>query len=333
MKHLHSIYKTMQLSCWSLIALFFVACTSKATRPKGTVIQQLQARQIPISPVIDPDNMALAGDYLVTCSSRCDTILSFFQRKDLSFICNEGIKGGGPEDYTMPWLYNGLDGNLYVRGFNQPNAVAQFAMHEAHPYQLQKVYQPDEALFCLNFGTVLDSLLIGYRQTNVITLSVYDLAHQQLLSHKTFEVDDENPMGSMQENKGIPAATREGTVAYAYKCKNRIDFFRLDKQNELQDICTIEDSQNTNTQFTHSAEMKTYYVNIVGTKDKFYALCRNGHPDGNSDVLEVYTAQGEPIVTYQFDIAPLLYCIDEEQGLLYGYRYDMPDTFLVYSLP
>lgn len=333
MKHLHSIYKTMQLSCWSLIALFFVACTSKAIRPKGTVIQQLQARQIPISPVIDPDNMALAGDYLVTCSSRCDTILSFFQRKDLSFICSKGIKGGGPEDYTQPWLYNSLDGNLYMRGFNQPNAVAQFAMPESCPYQLQQLYKPDEALFCLNFGTILDSLLIGYRQANEITLSVYDLANHQLLSHKTFEVDEGNPVGSMQENKGIPAATREGTVAYAYKCKNRIDFFRLDERHELQEICTVEDPQNTNTQFSHPAEIKTYYTNIVGTKDKFYALCRNGHPDGNSDVLEVYTSQGEPIVTYQFDIAPLLYCIDEEQGLLYGYRYDIPDTFLVYFLP
>ena len=44
--------------------------------------------------------------------------------------------------------------------------------------------------------------------------------------------------------------------------------------------------------------------------------------------------QGEPIVTYQFDdVAPLLYCIDEKKRLLYGYRYDMPDTFLIYSLP
>lgn len=333
MKHLHSIYETMQLSCWSLIALFFVACTSKATRPKGTVIQELQTRQIPISPVIDPDNMALAGDYLVTCSSRCDTVLSFFQRKELSYGGSIGTKGGGPEDYTMPWLYNGLDGNLYMRGFNKPNAVAQFAMPKGRPYQLLQVYKPDEALFCLNFGTVIDNLLIGYRQDNEIRLSVYDLDNHQLLSHKTFEVEEDNPIGSMQGNKGIPAATREGTVAYAYKCKNRIDFFQLDEDYQLKEICSVEDQQNTNTHFTHPAEMKTYYVNIVGTKDKYYALCRNGHPDGNGDVLEVYTSQGEPIVTYQFDIAPLLYCIDEEQGLIYGYRYDMPDTFLVYSLP
>lgn len=334
MKYFSTIYKAIQLSCWSLTALLFVACTPITTRPKGTFTQELHARQIPISPVIDPDNMTLAGDYVVTCSSRCDTILSFFHREDLSFKGSKGIKGGGPEDYTMPWLYNGLDGNLYVRGFNQPNAVAQFAMPKNHPYQLQRIYKPDAELFCLNFGTVLDSLLIGYRQANNITLSVYDLANHQLLSNKTFEVNEENSMGSMQENKGIPAVTRKGTVAYAYKCQNRIDFFHIDEQYQLQEISTVEDAQNTNTQFNDPTGIKTYYVNIVGTENKFYALCRNGHPDGNNDVLEVYTAQGEPIVTYQFDnVAPLLYCIDEKKRLLYGYRYDMPDTFLIYSLP
>ena len=108
----------MRLYCLGIIALLFSACSSKQTvREKGTQERKLFATQIPIAPVIDPENMVLAGDYLVTCSSRCDTILTFFKQGSLEYQGGKGIIGGGPNDYIMPWLYNGLDGNLYVRGF------------------------------------------------------------------------------------------------------------------------------------------------------------------------------------------------------------------------
>lgn len=88
--------------------LLLCSCVSKETpiHEKGKRKKALTAEQIPIQPLIDPDQMVVCGDYLVTCSSRCDTLFSFFLCDSLKFSFGKGSKGEGPEDFTSPWLYN-----------------------------------------------------------------------------------------------------------------------------------------------------------------------------------------------------------------------------------
>ena len=322
----------MRLYCLGIIALLFSACSSKQTvREKETQERKLFATQIPIAPVIDPENMVLAGDYLVTCSSRCDTILTFFKQGSLEYQGGKGIIGGGPNDYIMPWLYNGLDENLYVRGFGGPNIIGKFSM-QGDVYKLIKEYKPAPDLFCTNFGTVIQGeRLVGYKQAPSPSILVYSMSDNKMEAKREFASDkDENQESYYQENRGIPAASGQNTVAYAYRFKNRIDFFSLDERNRLKDIQTVEGELRVPDETNRHTQPEQYYINVIATRDKYYALFRKG--DKKQDVLEVYTATGEPIVTYTFDIAPLLYCVDEDKGLLYGYRYDMPDTFLLYQL-
>lgn len=314
--------------------LLLCSCVSKETpiHEKGKQKKALTAEQIPIQPLIDPDQMVMCGDYLVTCSSRCDTLLSFFLCDSLKFSFGKGSKGEGPEDFTSPWLYNSFDQHLYVRGYSKANVTVAFGIADKD-YTPVKRYLQTNALLGLNFGTVLSNdILVGYKHDADIAIWIYDLARDTLLQRTTLELNEHIKEDFYQENRGMTAATAQGTIAYAYRYKNQIDIFRLNEEGKtLQIIQRIGDKQNTNTSFVNNQTLKPYYTNITSTKDKFYALCQNGNANSQWE-LEVYSSEGEPVITYTFDIAPVLLCIDEKNHYIYGYRYDMPDTFLRYKL-
>lgn len=317
-----------------LLCLLLCSCTPKKfpIHEKGKQKKLLTAELIPIQPLIDPDQMIVCGDYLVTCSSRCDTILSFFLCDSLKFAFGKGSKGEGPEDFTMSWLYNSFDQHLYIRGFSKANITAAFDIADNKFFPINR-YQQTNALLGINFGTVLpNNILVGYKHDADIAIWAYDLVRDTLLQRMTLELNEKIEEDFYQENRGMTAATAQGTIAYAYRYKNQIDFLRLSEDGQqLQIIKKIGNQQNTNITFTNNHEIKPYYANLISTKDKFYALCQNGN-ETTQWQLEIYSYDGEPIITYTFDIAPLLLCADEKNNCIYGYRYDKPDFFLRYQL-
>lgn len=315
--------------------IILTACTQK-----GPILQEkpqaqhcLKAEQIAITPLVDPDHLTLVGDYVVTCSSHCDTLLSFFRCSDLQYMHGTGRKGSGPHDFTMPWLFNSYDNKLYVRGYGSTNTIGEFSVTEEN-CNLVRQYTSQSELLCVNFGTVTDAQqLIAYRQDAEISILTYDLAEGTLLNQHKMKLNRDITEDFYQENRGITAAGKEGVVAYAYRFKNRIDFFKQDEKGELKLICAVGDPTNTNAKkdFRNYSELKNYYVNLTATANHFYALCRNGNEKTDELTLEVYNAQGKPVAAYRFDTAPILFCVDEKNGYIYGYRYDLPDTFLRYD--
>ena len=73
-------------------------------------------------------------------------------------------------------------------------------------------------------------------------------------------------------------------------------------------------------------ENKYHYVDIVAGKKRFYALyrgCRNKDAKENSDILESFDYDGNPVIKYK---------LDDEAAVLYGYKSAYPDLMLKYEL-
>jgi hypothetical protein len=77
------------------------------------------------------------------------------------------------------------------------------------------------------------------------------------------------------------------------------------------------------------------YLRVVAGRKYFYALYRGGNQKNstvNSDILEVFDYDGNPVSKYIFDICPQIFIIDEFHHILYGYSYHHEDYLLKYKL-
>lgn len=139
----------------------------------------------------------------------------------LKFSFGKGSKGEGPEDFTSPWLYNSFDQHLYVRGYSKANVTVAFGIADKD-YTPVKRYLQTNALLGLNFGTVLSNdILVGYKHDADIAIWIYDLARDTLLQRTTLELNEHIKEDFYQENRGMTAATAQGTIAYAYRYKTK----------------------------------------------------------------------------------------------------------------
>ena len=136
----------------------------------------------------------------------------------------------------MPWLYNSFDQHLYIRGFSKANITAAFDIADNKFFPINR-YQQTNALLGINFGTVLpNNILVGYKHDADIAIWAYDLVRDTLLQRMTLELNEKIEEDFYQENRGMTAATAQGTIAYAYRYKNQIDFLRLSEDGQQLQI-------------------------------------------------------------------------------------------------
>ncbi|MFR6381803.1 MAG: hypothetical protein ACLUOS_06090 [Odoribacter splanchnicus] len=60
-----------------------------------------------------------------------------------------------------------------------------------------------------------------------------------------------------------------------------------------------------------------------------YTGCRNKDAKENSDILESFDYDGNPVIKYKFnDLSPDIFYVDDEAAVLYGYKSAYPDLML-----
>lgn len=77
---------------------------------------------------------------------------------------------------------------------------------------------------------------MGYKHDADIAIWAYDLVRDTLLQRMTLELNKKIEEDFYQENRGMTAATAQGTIAYAYRYKNQIDFLKLSEDGQQLQI-------------------------------------------------------------------------------------------------
>ena len=136
----------------------------------------------------------------------------------------------------------------------------------------------------------------------------------------------------LSDGDGVMAAN-DSVIIVAYHYKKQIDIYDVSTLKLKKRLIGDYRPQKLTDDFT---ENKYHYVDIVAGKKRFYALyrgCRNKDAKENSDILESFDYDGNPVIKYKFnDLSPDIFYVDDEAAVLYGYKSAYPDLMLKYEL-
>lgn len=174
-----------------------------------------------------------------------------------------------------------------------------------------------------------DSLLIYYLPDN-LEIRKYDLENNVLLDQIKLKKDPHNE-SFFFSNRGMIIAN-DSSIVHSYLFKRRIDIYDT-KTLELKTV--IGDvNHKENIMLGDFENVRYHYINLVAGNKYFYALYsgENNQGDSRGNKIEVYDYNGNPILEYLFDIPPLLYTIDEENKMIYGFSNFHEDYLLSYKM-
>lgn len=165
-----------------------------------------------------------------------------------------------------------------------------------------------------------------------LTIKKYDLKKNKSLNEIKFKKED-HPESFYYSNRGV-IAVNQSNIIYAYLFKRQIDIFDF---RTCEKRVTISNGKKYPKPDYRSIEDPTiYYTNVYAGTRYFYVLCRenrNKTEGGEYDyVIEVFDYNGEPVIRYRFDIAPILFVVDENKGYIYGCNWKYEDYLLRYKM-
>jgi hypothetical protein len=275
--------------------------------------------------------MTLTDEILTVTSYHSGPMLHFYKTPTLKYLYSTGDKGQGPGEFQLfPMIcQNTCSNKLYIWGYT-PLSINGFVFHNdslvlAESYTL-KMYETFNQLHIIQ-----DSIFIYSAIPSDFSIKKYDLKSNREVDEISFNLESHN-QPFFSSNYGYVAANRS-FIIYAYHYKKQIDIYdavsmKLKKQiiDEYHYETPVFDDNDNNVQ---------QYINIVAGNKYFYALYRGGSRKNstvNSDVLEVFDYNGNPVSKYTFNICPQIFIIDENNHILYGYSSHFENHLLKCSL-
>lgn len=198
------------------------------------------------------------------------------------------------------------------------NFIKEHILNEEKPYN-QIYLIKDSIIFYNDYPPELE-----IKKINMIHPSIYS-------THK-FPMNQDFTNAFFMNNKGNIVASNNG-VAYLYYYKDRIDFFDFDLNliqtseaagfKEHIDNKEIEKSILYHTSH-YGGEKYLYTINMKSSlKNAEKKYCN----------FEIFNWNGDAIRTYKLFPAINIFVVDEKFNKIYGYNYDLPNSFYVYNLP
>jgi len=324
--------KKLNFSCLTkaiVIVLLLSSCNGVRKKlPEFNGVNNVIADKVTIHEIIMPDFMTKTNDKLIVSSSESDPMIYIYSLPDLVFRNSIGNKGRGPDELSsFPMFCKSMsDDYLYVWGYTL-TSMKRLKFDENDRLINDTTYNLPRYEEFNYMHVVKDSILIYYLADN-LTIKKYDLINEKYLEEIKYDIEDESGMGSFYySNRGVLSAN-DSYMVYAYRYKRQIDIYDVNTF-KLKTQIIAKDSGYKDI---------VNYVNAFCGKKYFYLLYRGVNKNdwsSNTDTLEVYDYNGNPVKKYQFDKSPLIFVIDEDNSLLFGYSYtddEEPDTFLRFDI-
>ena len=316
-------------------AYFLTACKgSPDSQPHFPIEETLTQELMPLQGITTPGIVEIKYPFLIVENMKQkDSLFHIYDLRDRQLKTVFGTKGGGPNEFSTPWMIHSQLSDLVIANKNSfyhyevdANGYANLTRKQA-PLCDNSIY---EAAFINDSTFVVDA---QYMAPDIYLYTMQDKDPLITLSYRNPDIMDM----VRDPNYGHVYANGD-RIILAYEYKKEIDFmdtaFNLIKKVKF-DFPTSDESLlgmgDCNSAYTYGYLGKRYfYVNYFGTSWK---QCREN--DTRDTYIEVYDLDGMPVARYFLDgKRPTYFAVDEKNFILYGATLDgtPEDNLLMYSL-
>lgn len=284
-----------------------------------------------IDEILLADFMIKKGNYLFMISTRSDSMIYVYTLPELQYCKSFGIKGKGPGEFILPMFVEAPGDDVYIWGYSDVRLIRCFSIDSNANMTVKQDYRLNKYETFNFMHLIRDSICVYSLMPTQPLIKLYDLKNRKNVGELEIESND-RVNSYLSDGDGVMAAN-DSVIIVAYYYKKQIDIF---------DVSTLKLKKRLTGEFRHQkltddfTKNEYHYVDIVAGSKRFYALyrgCRNGDAKENSDVLESFDYNGNPIIKYKFnDLSPDIFYADDEAAILYGYKSAYPDLVLKYKL-
>ena len=313
------------------ILIYFIISCNKTESIVFKESKHLYTDTIPFNAIFHPTFITLTDSILVFSSYNTDPLLHFYKTPHLKYMYGTGRKGQNFDEFqAFPMIcQNSRSNKLHIWGYT-PIKINEFIFTN-DSFKLSKSHILDKYNTFNQLHIVRDSLFIYNSVPTELSIKKYNLKLKKETGSINFDLDSNNqPFYS--SNYGLVSAN-DSFIVYAYTYKKQIDIYNI---STLELNKRIIDKYNFKNPIINDNENNTeHYINIISGKKYFYALHRGKSSKNttfNTDIIEVFDYNGNPILKYSFDISPQIFIVDEENRYMYGYNNKYEDYILRYKL-
>ena len=319
--HILLIYSVFVVSCSSVDIVF---------PREETITQEI----MPLQGITCPFRVEVRHPFLfVENRKRTDSLFHIYDLTNYELKNAFGIKGDGPDDFVLSWLYNTQLQDILIAD-NSKNMLFRYSIDEEGQAVFQDVKKPSYISGVIDAAFINDSLYVVdamYLAPCLYLLSLQDDLPRKSRQYRNPAIRDyyiDPNMGNVFAN--------ESRIAFCYGYRKQIDFMDTDL-NLIKSVKFKYDSPKNiqglgdKISYAYGYFGKRYlYVLFFGTtwREQRETTFRN-------TFLEVFDLDGNPVIRYRLDgIGPAYFAVDEETFTLYGAGEDgyPEDCLLVYKL-
>ena len=318
------------LFCLFLGVVLAIACTHKEFY-SFTNEKNLEMISVKIDEILLADFMIKKGNYLFMISTRSDSMVYLYALPDLQYCKSFGIKGKGPGEFILPMFVEAPGNDVYIWGYSDVRLIRCFSVDSNAHITVKQDYHLDKYETFNFMHLIRDSICVYSLMPTQPLVKLYDLKNGKNMGE--LKIGSKNRVNSYLSDGDAVMAANDSVIIVAYHYKKQIDIYDVSTLKLKKRLIGDYRPQKLTDDFT---ENKYHYVDIVAGKKRFYALyrgCRNKDAKENSDILESFDYDGNPVIKYKFnDLSPDIFYVDDEAAVLYGYKSAYPDLMLKYEL-
>lgn len=278
--------------------------------------------------VIHPIFITSKNNSLIVSSIRSDTSLYLYSIPNLTYENRFGVIGNGVGEYPLApmFVYSQME-DLYISGKLYTN-IEQYTIDSLSRMSFVKEFDTDISGSCNQMHLINDSILIYNSIPDKLSIKKYNIKTKKIIDE--IVIGEEGKSTFFNIDRGNISAN-DSIVIYSYVYKKQIDIYTINDMKLSKRIVRKSTPQNVIKE--NRQDLITYYVNTVAAKKHLYVLCQESTlNDYTKAKMEVYDYNANLVKQYVFDIPPILFTIDEDNGYIYGYNYNYEDYLLSYKI-
>ena len=292
------------LFCLFLGVVLAIACTHKEFY-SFTNEKNLEMISVKIDEILLADFMIKKGDYLFMISTRSDSMVYLYALPDLQYCKSFGIKGKGPGEFILPMFVEAPGNDVYIWGYSGVRLIRCFSVDSNAHITVKQDYHLDKYETFNFMHLIRDSICVYSLMPTQPLVKLYDLKNGKNMGE--LKIGSKNRVNSyLSDGDGVMAAN-DSVIIVAYHYKKQIDIYDVSTLKLKKRLIGDYRPQKLTDDFT---ENEYHYVDIVAGKKRFYALyrgCRNKDAKENSDILESFDYDGNPVIKYKFNEVPIFF--------------------------
>jgi hypothetical protein len=314
-----------------ILLLLFISCTDNNRNQYKYFesVQSLKAERITIDSIFNPAFIFLKNNRLIFSAYKSPRMLYVYSLPDLDFLYATGEQGHGPEDFELfPMFCKSFSDDIYIWGYT-PTRIKQFAVSQSGELHFKRDINLSLYESFNQMHIVQDSLLIYSAIPSDFSINKYNMRSHGIEGKIDIKKED-HAESFFYSNRGMLAAN-DSLIIYSYIYKNQIDIYHVDDLKLHKRI--VGDYSKNSIIIGDFENNVNHYLSVLTGKKYFYALYNGKLASNEKDyAIEVFDYDGTPVKKYLFDIAPILFEIDEENGYIYGYNANYEGYILKYKI-